>query len=189
MSCAGLLLAAGAGKRFGTPKALVDDWLSRAVTALADGGCAEVTVVLGASAAEAREKVPAGVEVVVAEDWAEGMSASLRTGLAHLDVGHEAVVVDLVDLPDLTAEVVRRVVETHTGPRDLARASFAGRPGHPVLIGRDHWGPVIDTARGDSGARDYLSRRVVRLVECGDLATGRDVDVPAEQGLPSGVAQ
>ena len=49
-------------------------------------------------------------------------------------------------------------------------------PGHPVLLGRDHWAGVAATATGDAGARDYLRGRDVTLVECGDLATGRDVD-------------
>ncbi|MDP3891682.1 NTP transferase domain-containing protein, partial [Nocardioides sp.] len=81
----GLLLAAGSGSRMGTPKALVDDWLRRGVTTLRDGGCAEVTVVLGAAAQEARPLLDGlPVEVVVAEDWADGMGASLRAGLEAL---------------------------------------------------------------------------------------------------------
>jgi CTP:molybdopterin cytidylyltransferase MocA len=51
--------------------------------------------------------------------------------------------------------------------------------GHPVLIGRDHWSGVRDVAAGDRGARDYLSRREVRLLECSDLGSGEDVDTPA----------
>jgi CTP:molybdopterin cytidylyltransferase MocA len=63
-----------------------------------------------------------------------------------------------------------------TGPDDLARAAYDGVPGHPVLIGRDHWAGVVETATGDRGARDYLAAHEVRLVECGDLASGVDVD-------------
>jgi len=62
------------------------------------------------------------------------------------------------------------------GPAALARATYDGRPGHPVLLGRDHWAGVVQTAVGDYGARAYLADRDVTLVECGDLATGRDVD-------------
>ena len=91
---------------------------------------------------------------MVAADWAEGMGASLRAGLAALDGGADAVVVTLVDLPDLTAEVVRRVVAAATGPGDLARATYAGTPGHPVLIGRDHWdGRPRDRRRRQGSAR------------------------------------
>jgi CTP:molybdopterin cytidylyltransferase MocA len=189
----GLLLAAGAGRRMGMPKALVVDesgsWLARGVATLYRGGCVRVTVVLGAEADRARllladpaveshESLEA-VETVVADDWAEGMGASLRAGLRSLE-GSTApgVVLSLVDLPDLVPEVVARVVAAAAsgGPSALARASYDGRPGHPVLLGRDHWPGVVETAVGDQGARAYLATRTVTLVECGDLATGRDVD-------------
>ena len=181
----GLLLAAGAGSRMGRPKALVvgDDgtpWLRAALGRLHDGGCRRVTVGLGAAADEAATLVDEpDVHVVVATDWAEGMSASLRTGLASVDPSADAALVTLVDLPDVTADVIGRVAAVATRPDILARAAYDGTPGHPVLIGRDHWAGVIATAAGDQGARDYLKPREVVLAECGDLATGRDVDTPA----------
>ena len=172
----GLLLAAGAGRRMGRPKALVGDWLPRSVQVLREGGCAGVTVVLGASAEEARRLVPGDVDVVVAPDWADGMGASLRAGLAALGPGVDAALVLLVDLPDVPAAVVARVLASGGGAGALRRASYDGRPGHPVLIGRDHWPGVIDSATGDKGARDYLAAHEHGLVECGELATGEDVD-------------
>ena len=178
----GLLLAAGAGRRMGAPKALARDedgtsWLLRSLEVLRDGGCAGVTVVLGAAADEAAALLPAtGVALVVAEDWDEGMGASLRAGLASLEGTDTSVLVHLVDLPDVTVPVVARLVAVGDGPTVLARAAYAGVPGHPVLIGRDHWSGVRESASGDRGARDYLARHEVTLVECGDLATGQDVD-------------
>ncbi len=196
MSCVGLLLAAGAGRRMGTPKALLRDghgvpFLDRAVGRLLEGGCGGVTVVLGASAELARELLeeagwaadPA-VAVVVADDWAEGMGASLRAGLddlADAPADVSAALVSLVDLPDVDEAVVRRVLEAAAGDHEvLARASYDGVAGHPVLLGRGHWPGAARTARGDRGARDYLRGRQVRLVECADLATGRDLDTPEQ---------
>ena len=194
----GLLLAAGAGSRMGMPKALVRDdagrpWLTRAVTVLLDGGCDEVTVVLGASADEAEWVLADGladltrVHAVRALAWQAGMGASLRTGLRELaGTGHDAALVHLVDLPDVTAAVVARVLDrADHGPSALARASYDGTPGHPVLLGRDHWVPVSDAASGDQGARLYLSVNDPRLVECGDLASGRDVDEPTSDQRPA----
>jgi CTP:molybdopterin cytidylyltransferase MocA len=186
VAVAGLLLAAGAGRRFGGPKALAADpdgtgWLGRAVHVLRDGGCAEVTVVLGAGAEEARPLLPAGpwLHVVVAGDWAEGMGASLRAGLDAL-AGRadppDAALVHLVDLPDVGAAVVARVLERATGPAALARASYDGVPGHPVLLGRDHWSAVTASAVADRGARAHLVAHPPDLVECGDLASGADRD-------------
>lgn len=179
-SVVGLLLAAGAGTRFGGPKALAHDadgtsWLLRSVHALRP--CEEIVVVLGAEAGRAAALLPMSVSRVRCDDWAEGMGASLRVGLEALSyTDHEAVLVSLVDLPDVDAAVVSRVLDAAHGPATLARAAYGGEPGHPVLLGRDHWAGVVETATGDRGARDYLARHDAELVECGDLATGTDVD-------------
>src|SRR5205823_3928299 len=88
-----------------------------------------------------------------------------------------AAVVLPVDVPGVTADAVRRVASL-AGPDALARASYAGVPGHPVLLGRDHWAGAYASATGDAGARDYLRRHPVRLVPCEDIATGTDLDTP-----------
>jgi len=184
---AGVLLAAGAGRRYGMPKALVGEgeWLRRAVGALVEGGCDPAVVVLGAAADRVAPLVPAGARVVVAPDWDEGMGASLRAGLAALggDVGRDvdAALMHLVDLPDVGAGVIRRMLARAASgvavPVVVARAQFGGRPGHPVLLGRDHWDAVAAAASGDRGARDWLAGRSdLVLVDCTDLATGADVD-------------
>lgn len=178
VSVAGLLLAAGAGSRMGRPKALVEGWLPDTVDVLLAGGCAEVVVVLGSRAADARILVPErpDVRVVVVTDWAEGVSASLRAGLAALEsTSHDAVVVMLVDLPDVTPDVVARV-SAAAEPAAARRAVYDGRPGHPVLLGRDHWRPAAAGLSGDRGAGRYLVAVGAVAIECADLATGRDVD-------------
>jgi molybdenum cofactor cytidylyltransferase/nicotine blue oxidoreductase len=186
MTVRGLLLAAGAGRRMGGPKALLRDasgtpYVVRAVEVLRDGGCEAVTVVAGSSSAEVSASLEGmGVAVVVADDWASGMGASLRTGLADPSLeGADAVVVTLVDLPDVGPDVVRRLLTTVPPSSEaLARSTYDGVVGHPVLIGRDHWAGVAATAEGDRGARDYLREHPPVLVECGDLASGVDQDTP-----------
>ena len=194
MTVTGLLLAAGAGRRMGTPKGLLRDeggvpFVDRAIGVLLDGGCDAVTVVLGSDADQVKTLLaedgwtddPA-VRLVHAADWEQGMGASLRAGLvAVLPGSHDAALVSLVDLPDVDAVVVRRVLDsTAADAAALARATYDGRPGHPVLLGRVHWQPLLDVVHGDSGARDYLVEQAAPAVECGDLATGRDVDTPAD---------
>jgi nicotine blue oxidoreductase len=167
----------------GRPKALVEldgePLVNCALRTLVVGGAAPVVVVLGARADDVRALLPAGVRAVEAPDWAEGMGASLRAGLAALaDTNADAAVVHLVDLPGVTAAAVARLVAV-AGPDVLARAAYGGRPGHPVLLGRAHWAGVHAAAVGDAGARGYLAGRAdVTLVECGDLATPEDVDTP-----------
>ncbi|UZN02467.1 nucleotidyltransferase family protein [Cellulomonas sp. S1-8] len=181
----GLVLAAGAGTRMGRPKALCTTpdgvpWLHRAHDALLGGGCARVRVVLGAAADEARALVPDGAEVVVADDWGLGMGASLAAGLADLagPAPLVAVVVTLVDLPDLDARAVSRVTARPVGPGDLRRATFGGVPGHPVLIGRDHWAPLRARLHGDAGARGYLRDHPPLALDCTELPGGLDRDTP-----------
>jgi CTP:molybdopterin cytidylyltransferase MocA len=178
----GLLVAAGAGIRMGRPKALVlgaDDvpWVISSARTLAAGGCTETVVVIGAAAEEVRALLAGEpVTVVEAADWESGMGSSLRAGLRALAGSRaQAALIHLVDLPDVGADVVARLI-AHAEPGVLARATYAGIPGHPVLIGRDHWAGVAESASGDRGARDYLVRHAVLDVECSDLATGLDVD-------------
>lgn len=195
--CAGIVLAAGAGTRYGRPKALAEGgaWLRGAVTALREGGCGRVFVVLGATGPARRSPrgrwlvceapeiaIPEGAQPVWAADWAVGLAASLRTGLAAVAATPaEFAVVMPVDTPDVGADVVRRVLTAaREAPSGLARAVFDTRPGHPVVLGHKHWRAVSHTAQGNSGARAFLDARPdIVAVTCDDLATGRDHDYPA----------
>lgn len=176
MTVTGVVLAAGAGRRYGAPKVLAHDgrWLRAAVAALAGGGCDAVRVTLGAAVTDVP---PPAVPLDVA-DWRDGMSASVRAGIlaARRDEA-DAVLLHLVDLPDVGPDVISRVLGT-PGERaaQLARAAYDGTPGHPVLIGREHWDGVLESLSGDEGAKGYLGSVHPLLVECGDLATGVDRD-------------
>ncbi|TFC25668.1 nucleotidyltransferase family protein [Cryobacterium sp. TMT2-18-3] len=211
---AGLVLAAGAGSRYGMPKALARGndgipWLVRTIRTLTDAGCSPVIVVIGAETAEVRALLhqfgmTPSVVLTQAEDWAEGLSASLRAGLrqatelqaTELLPAPVAVAIVPVDIPGLLPGTVARLIGTlptntlptitlpgdtdadanPVGPLTLRQAGFDARPGHPVVIGRAHWGALIDSATGDTGARPYLQSHDTRLVDCADLETGLDVD-------------
>jgi CTP:molybdopterin cytidylyltransferase MocA len=177
---AGLVLAAGGGSRYGSPKALVRLHgrllVERAADLLAAGGCDEVLVVLGAAAEEvlATAALPA---TVVNPDWRTGMGSSLRVGLAALPAGADAVVVTLVDTPGLGPESVRRLI---AAGGDAAQATYGGRRGHPVLLGRTVIAEVAAAATGDRGAGPWLAAHPerVRLIPCDGTGDPRDVDVP-----------
>lgn len=178
----GVVLAAGAGTRFGGPKALAVDaagvpWLRRVCDALLGGGCAEVVVVLGKDADRALPLVPLEARIAIATDGAAGLSRSVDAGLMAA-AGADAVVVAPVDVPGLPAAAVARVIAAAgTEPRTaLARATYDGRPGHPALIGADHIAAIRAELRGDVGAGPALARRGARTVECGDLWDGHDID-------------
>ncbi len=192
----GLLLAAGAGRRFGGPKALATTegvpWVVSSAQVLLDGGCGDVLVVTGAQAQQVEgllaEAFPGDPRVgtTFCGTWEQGMGESLRAGLMSLVARGRTVplvaVAHLVDLPDVGADVVARLLDrSGAGPAGLARAAYRGVAGHPVLLGQDHWQGVLSGARGDQGARAYLRRARPELVECGDLARGSDVDRQEER--------
>ena len=183
---AGLILAAGAGRRYGMPKALVAYrgklLVRRAADTLAEAGCAPTVVVLGAQAERVRAAAPDLLTTVVNPDWASGLASSLRAGLAALaGTAATAAVVLLVDMPEVTPDAVRRIAAL-AAPGALAVGGYGERRGHPVLLGRDHWTGVAATATGDRGARDYLRAHpeTVRIVPVGDVAGCRDLDRPSD---------
>jgi CTP:molybdopterin cytidylyltransferase MocA len=162
-------------------------WLLRALDVL--GGCDEIVVVVGALADTVAGLLPDGVVAVTNHAHADGMGSSLRTGLDALaDSDTQAALVMLVDLPDVTRAVADRLAtafrKSIVPAGILARAGYVGEPGHPVLIGQDHYAGVIQEAAGDAGARAYLTTHHVQVIECGDIGGGRDVDTQDQLQLP-----
>jgi molybdenum cofactor cytidylyltransferase len=179
----GIVLAAGAGTRFGGGKqlALLDGrpLLEHAVRAMTSAPVGRVIVVLGAEA----EQILAGVDLHGAEPlvcarWGEGQSASLASGLAELSAC-EAVVVTLGDQPRISPNAIRRVIAARGGGAAAVRATYRSAPSHPVLLERQLFARLRDVS-GDHGARNLLMSVRTRDVPCDDLGNGTDVDTPAE---------
>ncbi|MFD8419501.1 NTP transferase domain-containing protein [Streptomyces sp. NPDC059466] len=188
---AGLLLAAGGGRRLGgRPKALLEHrgrpLVEYAVGVLRAAGCTRVHVVLGADAAVVRERARLdGCVLVDNPEWERGMGSSLRAGLGSLDgTGARAALVSLVDQPGIGPRAVARVLAAYRDDASLVSAAYDGRRGHPVLLGAAHWAGVAASATGDRGARAYLKERdaAITLVECGDVAEPYDIDTEDDLG-------
>jgi CTP:molybdopterin cytidylyltransferase MocA len=180
---AGLLLAAGAGRRMGGPKAVLvvdgERLVDRGVRVLRAGGCRPVVVVQGAVDVGR----PDGADVVTNPAWRTGLGSSLRAGLAALPADADAVVVTLVDQPDVSPEVVQRLAAAYAaaGFSDglgAAVASYEGRGRNPVLLGRGVWSDAAREADGDVGARAFLRAHPEVAVEvpCDDLGSDMDLD-------------
>jgi CTP:molybdopterin cytidylyltransferase MocA len=186
---AGLVLAAGGGRRLGgRPKALLQHrgrpLVEYAVGVLRAAGCTRVHVVLGARADAVRERAElAGCVLVENPEWEQGMGTSLRAGLDSLaGTGAGAALVSLVDQPGIGPEAARRVLASYRDETSLVSAAYDGVRGHPVLFGAAHWAGIAATATGDRGARAYLKahEEAITLVECGDVAQPYDIDTEAD---------
>ena len=158
---AAVVLAAGAGTRFGGAKQAL--LLPRVLARLREARVDDVVVVLGAHEVEAEN-----VRIVRCEEWVRGPGASLRCGLEALAPDVEAAVVCLADGPNLSPAAVERVVGTwRHAETDVVAASYEGVRGHPVVLGRSAWSLVPD-----EGARPLAAE----LVSCDDLGPPGDVD-------------
>jgi molybdenum cofactor cytidylyltransferase len=174
---AGLILAAGAGTRFGEESKLLapldgHPLVEYAIRAQCDVEELErIVIVLGARAAELCDQLDFGrAQPVVCEDWHTGQAASLRCGLRALE-GADKVIVTLGDAPLVTPAVISRFIDEPGG----TRAVYEGRPGHPVVLETEQI-RALETLTGDRGARDILDGGPT--IECGELCSGRDVDTP-----------
>jgi nicotine blue oxidoreductase len=168
----------------GGPKALLQvggrSLVARGIAVLRDGGCSPVVVVLGAQAEDIAPLVDA--RVVVAADWAEGLGASLRAGLAALEPGEAtACVVALVDQPLVGVEAVRRVLAAGADA-DAVVATYGGQPRNPVLLSRRIWSDVGALAVGDTGARAWLQSHPERVLQvpCDGTGAPDDIDTPED---------
>lgn len=176
----GLILAAGGSSRFGAPKQLAEldgrPLIDHAVGAmLAVPAIGRVVVTLGANAERiAAEDRLENAEIVEVLDWEEGIAASLRAGVLSLE-SCDSVVITLADQPFVTAELISTVLEEAGDSLPSARATFGGKPGHPVVISSELFAGIGDL-RGDDGARDLLEDEGCRHVEIGIDAAGFDID-------------
>jgi len=175
----GLVLAAGAGTRFGDECKLLAELAGRpllehavkAQCAVAD--IERVVVVLGARAAEIARAVDfRRADAVVCPEWGRGQSESLRCGLRALP-GASKVIVTLGDQPRMSPALIERFAGAPAG----ARALYRGRPGHPVVLGPEQI-EALRSVSGDQGARGLLAGG--RLIECGELGSDVDVDTQAD---------
>jgi len=178
---AGVILAAGESRRLGRPKQLLPlgqkTMLEHIVEVALSSPLQEVIVVLGHRAKEIRPLLR-GVKVVVNEEWPQGLSASLRAGLAALSPRFEACLFLLADQPQATPKLVDSLITRHR--RTLApivAPRFRGRRGNPVLFARSLF-PELLSLQGEEGGRSLIEkyRPLVEWVEVDSEDYFLDID-------------
>ncbi len=181
--CHAIVLAAGAASRFDGAKLIApfagQPLICRAVGAAHASRVERVTVVLGSRADEVEAALEPlrdmRLELVRCAVWQDGLSASLRCGLSHLP-DCRAAVIFLGDMPNVSAALADKVLETVLDGAPAVFPEYNGAPGHPVAISRDLF-RSLERLEGDQGARALLKemKGVVRLTT-GDAGCVQDVD-------------
>lgn len=182
-----LILAGGAGRRFGGGKLLAplagEPVIRRVAEPIAAAGFAEVVVVTGAEDAGIRAALDGiACRICHATDWAEGMAATLRKGIAALAPDAAGVCVFLGDMPLVPVQLCPALVEVATAAGYAARPRVDGKPGHPVAFTRTAFADLVELA-GDQGATMLLKQRPsteVAYIETDDTGALFDIDSPAD---------
>lgn len=184
-----VVLAAGSGSRFGGGKLLAPYRGRTLIEATLDGlretPVDEIIVVVGKEAEELRSVCkPHGVRVVENPNWEEGMSTSVRAGLAATGPKAQAAVVLLADQPLVGSEAVARLIAAFESGAKVAVATYDGVPRNPVLFAREVWPLLEGELSGDEGARGFIRGHpeLVTGVPCDGVADPADVDTVEDLG-------
>ncbi len=184
----GILLAAGESRRMGSPKALLyyrgQTFIERICTAFLTAGVDELVVVLGAHAEVLRPALPSHPKLrsIVNSRYFLGQLSSLMTGIGALSPESEAVIVNLVDHPLVTAETIKALIDSYReAPLPILIASYQGRRGHPVLFSSQVYGEIL-AAPLDRGAKVIVRKDPsrVRELQLNDPGILADIDTPED---------
>lgn len=180
-----LVLAAGAARRFGSPKQLVRiggrPLLHRAVAIASEVAGQGVTVVLGSYADQLAPLLGhSACHVVINRRWEEGLASSLREGIRSLPSSCDGVLVLLADQVSVTAQDLARLVAAwRAQPEWLIAASYDGHTGVPAVFPRWTFSGFNDL-RGDTGARTMLERHAGRVLRVPMPNAAVDIDTPED---------
>lgn len=180
---AGLILAGGASRRMGRPKALLEyrgeTFLGR-LQRIFLANCDPVVVVVGHDAATIRPVVDPRAVVVVNPDPERGMLSSLQVGLEQLRNAERVLFLPL-DYPAIHSDTVARLCESQTATHPIVMPRYEGRRGHPVLIAHTIILELL-ALPVDGAARDVIRshNHEILYLDVNDPAILMDVDTPED---------
>lgn len=187
VSVAAVVLAAGLSRRAGPVNKLLADidgrpMIARVVEAAVTAGLSPVLVVTGHEAKQVADAL-AGLPVTLVDnpDFAEGMAASIRHGIAALPGTAAGAMICLGDMPWVRAETLAQLAAAFAAAagHTICRPVYDGEPGNPVVFARRHFAELRALA-GDRGAKAVIQAHPDALLECAvdDPGVLRDLDNP-----------
>lgn len=194
---AGIVLAAGASRRMGTPKQLLDidgrPLLARVLTEVLASELERVILVLGYEADRVRAGLDAllahpKLEVVENPRFHEGMSTSLILGLEAAETHFDHIMILLADMPHTDRRVINRLICTvPPSGRPLGAAAIGGKRTHPVMVSRPLFAE-LHAVSGDRGAKALFMKHPekIQTVEVDGPYDDRDLDTPEDYARLTG---
>lgn len=185
MKIVAIVLAAGESKRMGINKLLLDmggqTLVERVVNVLLHSKVDGVVVVAGFEWKRVRQRLRRkDIRVVYNRQYREGMAASIREGLRHIDQGSHGVLIALADHPLITSDTIDQLIDayqrTHKG---IVCPTYGGKRGHPVIFNLEKYGKALSKLKGDIGGRAVIEAHRDDLLEFAVDSPGviRDIDV------------
>lgn len=177
-----IILAAGPSSRLGTPKQNLvyenQTLLQRNIKVALATGCHPVAVVLGANKDVILPTIDGQpIEVAYNDDWEEGMSSSIRTGIAHLQKNHakiSSVILMLCDQPFITAELLSQLIEM-AGTKSITACAYDKAVGPPVFFDSLYF-PELLLLKGNEGAKQLMLKHESQITTIPFSAGGIDID-------------
>jgi molybdenum cofactor cytidylyltransferase len=185
-----ILLAAGAGSRFGGDKLLhpLPDGVAigaHAARNLIAAGLDVVAVVKQGDFPLADLLEQEGCSVTMFAGAARGMGASLAHGVAQRRSA-DGWLIALADMPGIKSSTIATIAKALAAGRELVAPAYKGQRGHPVGLGR-RFGPQLAALSGDAGARDIIAahKGELELIECDDPGVLHDIDRREDLASPA----
>jgi molybdenum cofactor cytidylyltransferase len=188
---AGIILAAGASRRFGRPKQLVNfrgkpllEWV---IDAAAHSDLDTIILILGHAHDEILERLDerlleADISTFINHEYPSGQSSSLKIGLSMVRGDHQAAIFLPGDQPLITSQLINQLIDAFwKSPKTIAAPVYGGRRGAPAIFGRRHFDALMQT-EGDRGGRGLIETHAgdVLEVETGDPHMLADIDTPED---------